>query len=1008
MLYDSQAMSSVAPTFRKIGKYEIQAELGRGGFGRVFRALDPDVKRLVAIKVLVTQADKDLRARFQFEAAAAGNLQHKNIVTIYEFGEYEQQPFLVMEFLEGQTLQELISRRQGLTLLQKMAVMSQVADGLQCAHTHGVIHRDVKPANIMVLPDGTVKIMDFGIARATRQDATRLTGTGYFVGTLRYMAPEQFENVDAGVLGDIFAYGMIYYELLTGKHPFDAPEAAMIMFKIRSEDPPNIRELVPECPDALDLIVRRALTKNRALRYQSLEELQFDAEPLAVGLRRKRAEELLQEANGRATSDRPESAVALLRELLELDPSNHEALLLRSSLQQRVQQRALKSRIDALLTQANDLVVQGKLMEAIVSFESATALDPHDAGAQWGLNRARALQHTRKKADQLISEARQLRGIEDLAGALHKASEAVRIDSQSLEAKSVLETIRKEVDRRESENRWKGQLEKAEGLLMIREFDEALSVVDAIDVNGPGHKQLAELRARVVKEQSDYQRRRRLSEEIGAARNSIKQRKFEEAVRRLESLVPEYEGEDELRNLLRHARDQWRAWQRATAAQEIKREAESLCASSLFDEAIGVLERGLRSVPGEAELLNLLEKTLAAKTDAERERAVRGEHQRIDELRRAGRLQEAAEVLDSALRSLGDEPSLMELHRELHAQLDEQRRAEAIRLVIEDARGLIENGRSSSAVFRLRSAAAQFPGEAPISELLRLAEEKVREQQRAQAIQTVCNDVRMSAGARNFGRALQQLAEALNEFPGDSALLALQESVKADQSSYERERRFEQRLLHCEGLRQESRFEDALHEIAQLAVEYGQPSRLVTLREEITRDLDEQKKVEALRAVSNHARELIRQNRPEDAIQAVRDSAVDPAIDPELSGLLKIAEGAIADRLKRESIRQIASRAAQLEAAGELDQARRTLEEGQRQFPESADLVGAAGRCRRKEGGGLGAPGRDFPAMCPNRCKTRGTRLGGGHEVDPALFGQLWSGRPLHPARRASAAHQGR
>src|SRR3984885_11088567 len=803
MLYDSQAMPSVAPTFRKIGKYEIQSELGRGGFGRVFRALDPDVKRLVAIKVLVAQAETDMRARFQFEAAAAGNLQHKNIVTIYEFGEYEQQPFLVMEFLEGQTLQEVIARRQPLTLLQKMAVLSQVADGLQCAHTHGVIHRDVKPANIMLLPDGTVKIMDFGIARATRQAATRLTETGDFAGTLRYMAPEQFESVDAGVLGDIFAYGVIYYELLTGKHPFDAPEAAMIMYKIRSEDPPPIREIVPDCPDALERIVRRALAKNWGLRYQSLEELQFDAEPLAVGLRRRRAEELLQDANSRATSDRPESAISLLRDLLELDPSNNETLLLRSSLQQRVQQRALKSRIDALLKQANDLVAEGKFPEAIVAFESAVGLDPHDIEAQWGLNRARGLQQTRKKAAQLVAEARKLQGIEDLAAALHKASEAVRIDSQSLDAKGVLEAIRKEVDRRENENRWKVQLEKAEGLLMIREFDEALSVIDAVETGGPGRQQLEELRAKVVQRQSEYQRRRRLSEEIGAARNLIKQQRFEEAVKRLESLEPDYGGEVELRNLLRHAREQWRERQRATAVEEIKREAESLCGSAQFERAVGVLEAGLRSFPGEAELLNLLEKTLAAKTDNERARAVTSEIQRVDELRGAGRLQEALQALDSALRTLGDEPSLLDLHRELHAQWEEQRRADAIRAVIEDARGLIETGRSSSAVFRLRNAAAQFPGEGPINDLLRLAEEKVREQQRVHSIQTVCNDVRISVGARSFSRALQQLTQALDAFPGDSTLLALQESVKADQSSYERERRFEERLLHCEGLRQE-------------------------------------------------------------------------------------------------------------------------------------------------------------------------------------------------------------
>src|ERR1039457_5494037 len=283
MRYDSQAMPSAAPAFRKIAKYEIQAELGRGGFGRVYRALDPDVKRLVAIKILIAPADHDLRARFQFEAAAAGNLRHKNIVTIYEFGEHQQQPFLVMEYLEGQTLQAVIAKRQPLSILQKMAIMSQVADGLQCAHANGVVHRDVKPANIMVLPDGAVKIMDFGIARATRQDATRLTQAGFLVGTLRYMAPEQFENIEAGVLGDIFAYGVVYYEFLTGKHPFDAPDAASIMFKITREDPPPVRQSVPDCPDALERMIERVLAKDRSLRYQSMEELQFDAEPLAVG-----------------------------------------------------------------------------------------------------------------------------------------------------------------------------------------------------------------------------------------------------------------------------------------------------------------------------------------------------------------------------------------------------------------------------------------------------------------------------------------------------------------------------------------------------------------------------------------------------------------------------------------------------------------------------------------------------------------------------------------------------
>ena len=172
-------------TLNRIGKYEIQSELGRGGFGRVYRAYDATVGRLVAVKVLTAEAGKDLLTRFKNEAAAAGNLHHENIVTIYEFGEDKGLPFIAMEFLEGEDLQQVIASRRPLTLLQKLSIMSQVAEGLYCAHRHGVVHRDVKPANIRLLPDGAVKIMDFGIARLLRDDvATRLTRQGHVIGTL--------------------------------------------------------------------------------------------------------------------------------------------------------------------------------------------------------------------------------------------------------------------------------------------------------------------------------------------------------------------------------------------------------------------------------------------------------------------------------------------------------------------------------------------------------------------------------------------------------------------------------------------------------------------------------------------------------------------------------------------------------------------------------------------------------------------------------------------------------
>src|SRR5215469_13159363 len=306
----------------QIGRYKILGELGRGGFGRVYRAYDPTVGRPVAIKIL-TQVSDDTCTRFRNEAMVAGNLGHKNIVTVYEYGTHEERPFLAMEYLEGQDLHHIIASRAPLTLLNKCNIMSQVADGLYCAHQSGVVHRDMKPANIKVLRDGTVKIMDFGIARLTHNaEAARLTQQGFLIGTLRYMAPEQLAGAEFTSLCDIFAYGVIYFEILTGKHPFDAPDAQSLMYKLTTGDPPSIRGLTPAVPPALEQVIARLLQKNSARRYQSLKEVQFDTEPVRIDLQRSRALELLGEAQEHFDNRSFEAAQKPLHEALALEPAN--------------------------------------------------------------------------------------------------------------------------------------------------------------------------------------------------------------------------------------------------------------------------------------------------------------------------------------------------------------------------------------------------------------------------------------------------------------------------------------------------------------------------------------------------------------------------------------------------------------------------------------------------------------------------------------------------------------
>ena len=157
-----------------------------------------------------------------------------------------------MEYLEGNDLNVLMYGKRNLTLLDKVRIMTQVGEGISCAHENGVIHRDIKPANIKILTNGSVKIMDFGIARLTRDDSTRLTNKGDLLGTIRYMCCDQFKGLEADALSDIFAYGVVFYELVAGLHPFEGADASAFMYKITTQDAVPLSQLVPECPRALE------------------------------------------------------------------------------------------------------------------------------------------------------------------------------------------------------------------------------------------------------------------------------------------------------------------------------------------------------------------------------------------------------------------------------------------------------------------------------------------------------------------------------------------------------------------------------------------------------------------------------------------------------------------------------------------------------------------------------------------------------------------------------------
>ena len=261
-----------------IGRYEVLAVLGRGAMGVVYKAADPVLNRIVAIKTINLSLDPDLRdeyeARFQQEAKAAGSLSHPAIVTIYDLGKTGDLAYIAMEFLDGQELHDLIGAAPRLPVKQSLSIAAQVAGGLGYAHQHGIVHRDIKPANIMVLKNGVAKITDFGIARMRVSEVK--TQTGMRLGSPKYMSPEQVLGQRVDHRTDIFSLGVMLYEMLTGKTPFGGNSLEALMHQTVNTVPLPPSRINPDVPEMLDLILAKMLEKRPDNRYQSAADLASD------------------------------------------------------------------------------------------------------------------------------------------------------------------------------------------------------------------------------------------------------------------------------------------------------------------------------------------------------------------------------------------------------------------------------------------------------------------------------------------------------------------------------------------------------------------------------------------------------------------------------------------------------------------------------------------------------------------------------------------------------------
>jgi predicted Ser/Thr protein kinase len=405
----------------KIGKYEVVERIGRGGMGVIFSARDPMLNRPVALKVIsALEVTAELRSRFFREAQACARLSHPNIVTVYDMGEDDGRLFIVMELLEGEDLRQLIGRRAPLAVEEMLPIMQQVCDGLHYAHQKGIVHRDVKPANIMLLRTGQVKILDFGIARVAAADAD-LTRTGMIMGTLRYVAPEQVRG-RADHRSDIFSVGAVFYELLSSRPAFMGEDPIEILEQLRTGTPRPLCEIDPELPPELAAIVEQAMRKDPLLRFADLQQMRIQLGQA----QRARAEEAgrvrARVRTQRGELEALESALAAeIGPLGPRDPLDGDAdrqwlatlQVLEREIAHRIEtaraQRALAETLAPALRRGRRLLEAGQFESAIPEFEAIVTELPAHAHAAEGLAQAREMaeqSRRRQLATRLAMEAR--------------------------------------------------------------------------------------------------------------------------------------------------------------------------------------------------------------------------------------------------------------------------------------------------------------------------------------------------------------------------------------------------------------------------------------------------------------------------------------------------------------------------------------------------------------------------------------------------------------------------
>ncbi|HJT86555.1 MAG TPA: protein kinase [Bryobacteraceae bacterium] len=853
----------------RIGKYTVERELGHGGFGVVYLAFDPDMGQPVAIKKLRAEGDADLLRRFQVEIRTTASLRHKNIVTIHASGEEAGDPYLVMEFLEGQTLKQVIRERRPLSLLDKVRIMTQVAEGLAYAHSKGVIHRDVKPENIMLLPDDNVKIMDFGIALAPNR-STAFTQTGGIIGTPSYFAPEQLQGSKAGEQTDIFSFGDVYYELLTGVHPFERykDDWRSLQIAILSYDPEPVGELVPGCPEALETLVHRTLAKEPEFRYRTFEEVHLDSEAILVDLKHEGAAEILRELPALMDSGNLQTALSRVLHAYQLDPGNREVRRLREEINLQIRKQQVQARVEEFLAEAEQQMGQKRYAEAVENLEAAVRLDSTNLSVRARLEEANARRDASLRVSRLISEARFRRQKGNMAEAQELLRQALEIVPDHTVAGRLSQHIQAELERRRLQQRRQEAIRAARNHLSEKRYEQALAALEEVEREMPGDGGLSDLRLEIERQKEEEDRRVRAERfhlALTRAREAMQAEDLDRAGPMLDYLEANFGADPGAGEVLPRLREELGSLARAREIAGYQQAVRGLLKDQSFRKALELLAEALPKFPEDAGL-ERLKKTAEELYEAHRRSEEIAEVVReIRSKRDAGDLEGAMETISRGRQRLGDDAAFMELLRQTRLELDQQRYGAALDSLLKEARELLAAGRHSEAIGRL--SAPEFRGEAEVKALLESARSAATMEEERRFAEDALSAAGQLASDGAWAEALKRITQALVRYPHNPRLI---QSAGQLRDRVEEERRRQLVETHRAAIRKEieqRHWERAEEALRQARAALSDSDAFADLADQVAEGVYE----DGWRALAAQVRQNVANNRLSEAEDILRN-----------------------------------------------------------------------------------------------------------------------------------------